>query len=382
MNTVWQLADKQIILNRYPKGQHDKSLQAWDSADEYLAQYCLSELDSATQLQGVTLVNDLFGALAVTFAEYSPNIVTDSYVSQLAIEQNCVDNELPLPTLFNSLQQWPKSQLVVIKLTKNIGYLEFQLQQLSQLPCNSKVIAAGKTTLVTSNVLKLFEKYLSNVSTSLAKKKSRLIFAEHQGAVNKEAVSKYPLTIDWPEQALSISSHANVFAKEQIDIGGRFLAEHLPEVEENQRIIDLGCGNGLLGLACLKLKNDTNRNANICFVDESFMAVASAKLNVENNFPEQLENCEFKQDDCLSSQVPNSADLILCNPPFHQQNTITEHIAKQMFEQSYQTLSRGGRLVVVANRHLPYQGQLKKIFGGFSVLAQNRKFVIFECNKK
>ena len=112
------------------------------------------------------------------------------------------------------------------------------------------------------------------------------------------------------------------------------------------------------------------------------MAVASAKLNVENNFPEQLKNCEFKQDDCLSSQAPDSADLILCNPPFHQQNTITEHIAKQMFEQSHQILSKGGRLVVVANRHLPYQGQLKKIFGGFSVLAQNRKFVIFECNKK
>lgn len=381
VNTVWHLKDKQLILNRYPKGQHDKSLQAWDSADEYIAEYCLSELQSALSQPKVTIVNDQFGALALAFSQYQPAVVTDSYVSQLAITQNSLDNALPEPTIVNSLQDWPNSDFVVLKLTKNIGYLEYQLQQLSQLSNPCKVVASGKTTLVTTNVLKLFEKYLSNVSTSLAKKKSRLIFADHQAAQSKPGKSKYPITVSWPEMAINLSSHANVFAKEQIDIGGRFLAENLPELSSGQRVIDLGCGNGLLGLSCLKQLKTKKLSANVCFVDESFMAVQSAKINVEQNFSELLDHCDFVQDDCLTSQPANSADVILCNPPFHQQNTITEHIAKQMFQQAYETLSIGGKLIVVANRHLPYQGQLKKLFGGFDVLAQNRKFVIFQCNK-
>lgn len=379
MNTVWQLADKQLILNRYPKGQHDKSLQAWDSADEYLVHHCQSELNEP--IESLTLVNDLFGALSVAFTEYNPVIVTDSYVSQLAIAQNCSDNELPTPKLMNSLEPWPDHNCVIIKLTKNIGYLEYQLQQLSKQSKPCRIIAAGKTTLVTSNVLKLFEKYFSNVTTSLAKKKSRLIFAEHSGTSDKTISSKYPLTIEWQEKGLKLSSHANVFAKEQIDIGGRFLAENLPMMTAGLKVIDLGCGNGLLGLTCLEQMTQANHEAEICFIDESYMAVESAKINVQQNFPQFMDSCKFLQDDCLSSQIENSADLILCNPPFHQQNTITEHIAKQMFQQSYKTLKVGGSLVVVANRHLPYQGQLKKLFGGFNVLAQNNKFIIFQCHK-
>ncbi len=283
--------------------------------------------------------------------------------------------------MLNSLEPWPECDFVIIKLTKNIGYLEYQLQQLTQLSSSCQVIAAGKTTLVTSNTLKLFEKYLCNVNTSLAKKKSRLIFAEHTCQSKPEVKSKYPLTIQWPEMKLAISSHANVFAKEQIDIGGRFLVDNLPELTKGHRVIDLGCGNGLLGLSCLKQIQDSKQQVEICFTDESYMAVGSAKLNVETNFPQLMPLCEFVQDDCLSSQHNSSADLILCNPPFHQQNTITEHIAKQMFQQSYDCLKQGGRLLVVANRHLPYQGQLKKLFGGFTVLSQNNKFVIYQCNK-
>lgn len=381
MNTDWHIADKQFVLNRYPKGQHDKSLQAWDSADDYLIEYCLSVFKSLPNAPKITLVNDLFGALSVGLHEYKPTTVTDSHVAKLAIEQNSQDNELATPSMLDSLEPWPKCDFVIIKLTKNIGYLEYQLQQLTQLSSPCQVIAAGKTTLVTSNTLKLFEKYLCNVNTSLAKKKSRLIFAEHTCQSLPKVKSKYPLTIQWPEMELAISSHANVFAKEQIDIGGRFLADNLPELTKGHRVIDLGCGNGLLGLSCLKQIQGSKQQVEICFTDESFMAVSSAKLNVETNFPQLMPLCEFVQDDCLSSQHNDSADLILCNPPFHQQNTITEHIAKQMFQQSYDCLKQGGSLLVVANRHLPYQSQLKKLFGGFTVLSQNNKFVIYQCNK-
>ena len=383
MNTQWQVAEQLIELHRYPKAQHDKSLQAWDSADEYIVQYAIEQLtESSPQADmSVLLVNDLFGAMAVALNNFQPTVITDSQVTKLAIAANCKDNHLPEPRLLDSLSPWPKADLVLIKLTKNLGYLEYQLQQLNQLSQPCQVVAAGKTTMVTSNVMKLFERYLGKVSTSLAKKKSRLIFAEHSPTATVTYKEKYPIAVTWPERELTILSHANVFAKEQIDIGGRFLADHLPKIEDGQRVIDLGCGNGLLGLACLQQLQRDKVQAQICFSDESFMAVESARLNVENQFAEQATLCQFIQDDGLSTQQAESADLILCNPPFHQQNTITEHIALQMFEQAYRTLTIGGQFLVVANRHLAYAKPLKKLFGGFRVLAQNNKFVIFQCNK-
>lgn len=376
MNVQWQIIDKQYDLFRFPKGQHDKSLQAWDSADELVVEHLLASGEINTE--NLLILNDNFGALSVALNHLSPTIVTDSYVSQQAILQNCEANQLSAPKLLDSLEKLPESKTVILRLTKNMGFLEYQLNQISQLAEPCQVIATGKTTLVTKGVLALFEKYLKNVTTSLAKKKSRLIFAEHDNSMQVPE-SKYPVTVAWPEKSLDVKSHANVYSKEQIDIGGRFLAENLPELTKNQIIVDLGCGNGLIGLSALHQAKERSIDINVKFLDESFMAVDSAKLNVAEQFKTQLEQCEFIATDCLTGQEPQSLDLILCNPPFHQQNTITEHIALQMFTQAREMLKNGGKIFVVANNHLHYSYHLKNIFGGFKVHRKNTKFTIYKC---
>lgn len=118
------------------------------------------------------------------------------------------------------------------------------------------------------------------------------------------------------------------------------------------------------------------------FADESHMAINSVQQNVEINANELINVCTFSQDDCLSQQPDNSADLILCNPPFHQQNTITTHITEQMIKQSAMVLKSNGVILLVANKHLAYQKMLKDTFGGFTVLSSNSKFVIYMCQHK
>ena len=375
MNTQWATEHFSLELHRYPKGQHDKSLQAWDSADELLVDFVLTSVSPATPL---CVFNDNFGAIALGLDGYPLTSLSDSKIAHLAVLENAERNQLSGPEFLNSLAPLPDFDVALIKLSKNLAMLEYQLHQLVSHRPNATILAAGKTTQVTSGVLKLFERFYSDVTTSLAKKKSRLIFAS-------AAKSKFPEVaplkgFHWPQHDLQLDAYANVFSREQLDIGGRFVAENLPSDLTAKKVIDLGCGNGLLGVATVK--ETTNAPAHVTFVDESFMAVESARYNVEQNHPEALNHCEFIQNDCLSGFKSNSVDTILCNPPFHQQNAITEHIALQMFKDAKRVLVDGGDLYVVANRHLPYQEPLKKHFGGFKVFAQNAKFIIYHSLKR
>ena len=49
----------------------------------------------------------------------------------------------------------------------------------------------------------------------------------------------------------TISNHANVYAREKLDIGARYFIQNLPKVAAGSKVIDLGCGNGVIGLSVL-----------------------------------------------------------------------------------------------------------------------------------
>ncbi len=151
----------------------------------------------------------------------------------------------------------------------------------------------------------------------------------------------------------------------------------MPVSTRYQRIVDLGCGNGLVGLIAASL----NAQASILFSDESYMAVACARENFSAAFGADRD-ADFKVTDCLQGIADESADLVLNNPPFHQQNTVGDAIAWKMFIEARRVLKPRGELWVVGNRHLAYHARLKKLFGAGEVIASNRKFVVLKAVKQ
>ncbi|WP_108651551.1 methyltransferase [Dongshaea marina] len=374
MKTQFLCASLELDLYRYPK-RSKETLQAWDSADEYL----LEELSGFELQQGQPLLvyNDQFGALTCSLIAQNHPVtqVSDSCISDRATQANLAENQLPTESL---TQQDPLSPLkevalVLLKVPKNQSLLEWQLANLQQqLPAGTRIIAAGKAKEIHTSTLKLFEKYLGSTHTSLAKKKARLIFSE---IAEKEPLP-LPSPVVWPleKSSYQISNYANVFSRNQLDIGARFFISHLPTGCQGD-IIDLGCGNGVVGLMAL----EKNPEAKVIFVDESKLAVASARFNIEKNRPQDLYRCEFHVNNCLDDFAKGEASIVLCNPPFHQQQTITDHIARQMFRDARQALARGGELWVIGNRHLGYHIQLKKLFGNCQNIAGNKKFSILKA---
>jgi 23S rRNA (guanine1835-N2)-methyltransferase len=223
------------------------------------------------------------------------------------------------------------------------------------------------------SIWKMLERLVGPTTTALARKKARLIFA----SPDPELVvpdSPYPVCYRLEDTDYLISNHANVFSRDSLDIGTRFFLQHLPVIKGACDIIDLGCGNGLLGL----IAAERNPGATVHFVDESFMAVVSAKENFHRAFGQE-RNATFRVGDGLKDFDPASADLILCNPPFHQQNTMGDQIASSLFKDSRKVLKTGGQLWVIGNRHLNYHINLNQLFGRHTVVASNAKFVILNA---
>ena len=386
MNTSLTLLDRNLQLVRYPPNLQHPSWQAWDAADEYLIEYVQQHIPDI-QSQSLSIYNDDFGALACWFAAAKPIWVSDSYVAKQACIQNLNENNLPVELIrfFNSVDNIEsKVDVVLLKIPKTNAMLEQQLIDLQNRVCaNTQIIAAGKASLIPKSMLGLFEKYLGPTTTSLAKKKARLVFC--QPTADKSHSSPYPTVWFTEKPKFEISNLANVFARQQLDIGARFMLQHFTKLPNfnGKTIVDLGCGNGVLGLHVL----NSSEPKSVMFVDESYMAVASAKHNVAANLPQKMPQTEYRVDNCLeglrqeNEKEQGQVDLVLCNPPFHQQNTITDHIAWQMFNDAKAVLKKGGQLYVVGNRHLDYPKKLKRIFGNVAIVATGKKFSILSATK-
>ena len=382
MKTNFEILNQPLDLRRYPENFQNPTWQAWDSADELVIEH-VESLKIDKKDTNLLILNDDCGALACWFARSKwKNIewISDSFVSTQSCKLNLEHNEIDSSNInFLDSLTTPKNKanVVILKIPKVNALLEYQLIELQKIiNAETLIIAAGKTKNIQKSTLALFEKYLGETTTSLAKKKSRLIFAKP--ALEKQDINPYPTKWKASKSKLSFSvkNHANVFAHEKFDIGGRFFLENLPDCSK-KTLIDLGSGNGVIGLAILQKHHD----AKVIFVDESYMAVASAKLNVQQNFPDRESDCQFIVTNCLEG-FDKKVDLILCNPPFHQQHGVTDHIAEQMFKDSKRVLKNGGELRVIGNRHLDYPMKLKKLFGGIKVVASNQKFSVLGAVKK
>ena len=375
MNQV-ELAGRHLRLERYPVSQ-DANLQAWEAADEYLLQELAPWLGESSSTP-MLIFNDGFGALSCALHHCHPVSISDSFLSQEATRRNLQANALAVKsvTLLGSLDPLPAAPaLAVIKIPKTLALLEQQLLALRQVVTpQTRILAAGKTREIHNSTLALFEQILGPTKTSLAWKKSRLIHT--QVAERSALANPYPTVWELDDNGYRIHNHANVFSRGSLDIGARFFMAHLPS-ELSGTIADLGCGNGVIGLRALM----NNPDARLLFIDESHMAIASSRLNVETNRPADLARCQFMLGNSLEQVATDSLQAVLCNPPFHQQQTITDLLAWQMFCDAERCLVSGGELWIVGNRHLGYHIKLQRLFGKVDCIASNQKFVILRATK-
>ena len=373
-------ASGELELTRFPHRPQDP-LRAWDAADEYL----LRHLDETGGPRGVPVVlGDRWGALTTALADRRPVQISDSLLGRSATRENLRRaGHDPEETVLLTTRDTPPERVdtLLVRVPKSLALLEDQLHRLRPaLHPGTLVVGTGMAKEIHTSTLRLFEEIVGPTRTSLAVRKARLIFATPDPS-RTPGPNPWPLSHTLPEDAGAVSgrtvvNHAGVFCADRLDIGTRFLLAHLPVRPDASRVVDLGCGNGVLGLAAAL----THPDAEIVCTDESHQAVASAEDTFRANG--MADRAVFTAADALGAVAPGSADLILNNPPFHSHQATTDATAWRMFQEARRALATGGELWVVGNRHLGYHVKLRRVFGNCSTVAGNPKFVLLRAVRR
>ncbi|AVH93060.1 TPA: methyltransferase [Stenotrophomonas maltophilia] len=170
-------------------------------------------------------------------------------------------------------------------------------------------------------------------------------------------------------------SRPGVFAWDRIDPASALLAEHLP-ADLAGRAADLGAGYGYLSRELLE------RCPKITALDlyeAEQRALALAELNLAPP-PRPLPLRFLWQD--VTAGIEPGYDVIISNPPFHTPSRADRpDIGQRFIAVAAQALRPGGRLYVVANRHLPYEYTLNESFGAVRVIAERDGFKLVEAVK-
>ncbi|MFI2435471.1 methyltransferase [Streptomyces sp. NPDC018693] len=377
MTTPWG----EFALARFPEDPRDR-LRAWDASDAYLLRHLAEE---GIALSGtVVVLGDRWGALVTALAEHRPVQITDSYLGQEATRANLARGGVePGAVRLLTTQDPPPGRIdvLLVRVPKSLALLEDQLLRLAPaVHADTVVVGTGMVKEIHTSTLQLFERILGPTRTSLAQQKARLIFCTPDPALERPA-SPWPYRYDLPEGLGALSgrpvvNHAGVFCADRLDIGTRFFLAHLPRTRGDRRVVDLGCGNGVVGTAVAL----ANPEAEVLFTDESFQAVASAEATYKAN--EVPGHAEFRVGDGLEGVADGSVDFVLNNPPFHSHQATSDATAWRMFSGARRALRPGGELWVIGNRHLGYHVKLRRLFGNSELMASDPKFVVLRAVRR
>jgi len=354
-----------LKIKRYPASTN-RSLQAWSAADEHILHH-LKDVD--TSKSNVITYGDSFGFLTTQVDAKNHFVVVDAASQQGAIAKNVSENKVKLSFSFlNPFSKPPlKPNIGLLKIPKSLDlfalYLDHFIQHAS---VNGKLVCAFMTRHFSKQLLEISAQYFEHVSQSKAVKKSRLLILKNpRKQEKKDTISSF--TYD----NQTIRQYFGVFSSNSIDLASQFLLQHLPEVKNDSSVMDLGCGNGIIGKTVLK----ENGQVSLHLVDDSYLAVESAKLNVTE------PNVRFHQLHALEHFTEDTFDIILSNPPFHIEHEIDISLPIRLFKESHRILKPGGELRIVANQHLNYRTHLTKIYERTEVVAENDKYIIYACIK-
>jgi len=355
-------------------------------------QFLLSEFAKISDSSNVLLLGCSHGALAVFLSRQIHNgqiLLSDTNTIALSttketLKINNITNAEIISDITLSSKYSKKFDTIIadIELSKGRGFSRrWLIEAYEALKIKGQLYIAGAKSHGVKSAIKDAEELFGNMEVLGYKKGSRVA-----RALKKSGKRKH---VYWDEKAgialgtwnkieaelhgkpFCFYSLPGVFSYEEIDEGTKRLLGNIGDFE-NARVLDWGCGYGAIGIFLAKFGA-----ASVDMMDVDTFALASARKNVDAN---KTHNTKVFSANNSNLVKEKAYDLIISNPPFHIGKDVNYQTTISFIQRAKQALNPGGRLVVVTNRFIPYEKQMRKLFKRVRHIFEDSKYKVIEAS--
>ncbi len=179
-------------------------------------------------------------------------------------------------------------------------------------------------------------------------------------------VTPTPQLAQWAAQPTEFDGFRTlpgVFSADGPDRGSVLLAQVLP-AKLPARVADLGAGWGYLARAILAREGVQSLD----LIEAEAVALDCARHNITD------PRAQFIWGDAVSYKTQKPWDMVVMNPPFHAGREAEASLGMGFIKAAHRGLLNSGQLLMVANRHLPYETLLASLFKQVEVIGGDSAF--------
>ncbi|QQG36293.1 MAG: class I SAM-dependent methyltransferase [Micavibrio aeruginosavorus] len=203
--------------------------------------------------------------------------------------------------------------------------------------------------------------------------KSRVVEVRCEGGLHEDVLQNWISSGGWqPVLQEQFVSRPGLFSWDRIDVGSALLAAHIT-ADLGGCGADFGCGYGFLSAHIL------NHCPGVSFLyalDVDARAVEACRRNTA--FAGDRINCFWHDLTTMPPALP-MLDFIVMNPPFHEGSLTHKELGRAFIRTASSCLRREGRLLMVANNHLPYEDVLGESFSTVAVTTVAQGYKVIEA---
>lgn len=182
-----------------------------------------------------------------------------------------------------------------------------------------------------------------------------------------------PLPQDWAAQDHQVDgfiTRPGVFSADGIDRGSALLAAALPE-KLHSRVGDFGAGWGYLSSEVLKRPGVQDLH----LIEAEAEALDCARRNITD------PRAQFHWADATTFKAEVPFGVIVCNPPFHTAREADPKLGIAFLQAAARNLTTSGTLWLVANKQLPYEPELQKLFREVEMIGGDNSFRLWRASR-
>ncbi|ENN95258.1 ribosomal RNA small subunit methyltransferase C [Bartonella vinsonii subsp. berkhoffii str. Tweed] len=234
------------------------------------------------------------------------------------------------------------------------------------------IIIGGNKTAGAASMMKWVKTFVP-VTDKLSKNHGLVFWLQVPQQIERQNIAQLrssPLTFENKFQTTS-----GMFSHGRIDPGSAALAFHMRKIISG-KTADFGAGWGFLSYAALE---QNEKLTALDLYEADYNALRAAKQHLKH----KTASCpiHFYWHDLVCEPITDLYDTIISNPPFHTQQTTDISLGQHFIIKAAKYLKPGGNLLLVANRHLPYETLLKDIFHKVLIHEKAHGFKVIEARR-